>query len=163
MALGLWARERARLMAVSVDHTAILEGLQSGESQNAVARRLGCSVGTVNRVAKLNGLECHSIVKMPPSQEAVIAISAAAADYCLERRLDLLNKVFAKAEAMIDTATTPHKLQALAIAIGILTDKRRLEDGEVTSRTEIHGDDVRERLTSRLDELAARRRAAGAA
>jgi hypothetical protein len=46
----------------------------------------------------------------------------------------------------------------LVIALGILIDKRRLEDGEATSRTEIHGDVVKERLTSRLDELAARRR-----
>lgn len=142
-----------------VDHGAILEGLKGGESQNAVARRLGCSVGSVNRVAKLNGLECHSV----KNQAAEAAVSAALADYSIERRMALLNKVFAKAEALIDTATTPHKLQALAIALGILIDKRRLEDGEATSRAEIYGDDVRERLTSRLDELTRRRREKGAA
>jgi hypothetical protein len=138
---------------MAVNHLAIIDGLKSGESQNAVARRLGCSVGTVNRVAKLNGLECHSVQKMPLPPEA----ARAAADYCLERRLALLNKVFDKAEELIDVATTPNKLQALCISLGILIDKRRLEDGEVTARTEVNGGDARERIARRLDELAARR------
>lgn len=144
---------------MAVDHSAIIEALQAGESQKAVARRLGCGAATVNRVAKRNGLEPSTTTKMALSAAA----SAAASDYCLERRLALLNKVFAKAEELIDTATTPHRLQALAIAIGILTDKRRLEDGEVTARTEVNGGEARERIASRLDELAARRRAEGAA
>lgn len=144
---------------MAVDHSAIIEALQAGESQKAVARRLGCGAATVNRVAKRNGLEPSTTTKMALSAAA----SAAASDYCLERRLALLNKVFAKAEELIDTATTPHKLQALAIAIGILTDKRRLEDGEVTARTEVNGGEARERIASRLDELAARRRTEGAA
>lgn len=142
-----------------VDQAAVIEALKEGESQNGVARRLGCSAGSVNRIAKLNGLECHS----RKNQEAEAEVSAALADYSIERRMALLNKVFAKAEAMVETATTPHKLQALCIAMGILIDKRRLEDGEATSRTEINGDAVRERLASRLDELASRRRPAGAA
>jgi IS30 family transposase len=144
---------------MSVDHSAIVAALKAGESQNAVARRLGCGPATVNRVAKRNGLECHS----PKNQAAEAEITAALADYSIERRLALLNKVFAKAEELIDTATTPHKLQALAIAIGILTDKRRLEDGEVTARTEVSGGDARERIASRLDELASRRRTTDAA
>jgi transcriptional regulator with XRE-family HTH domain len=146
-------------MAVSVDHAAIIEALKAGESQNAVARRLGCSVGTVNRVAKLNGLECHSA----KNQAAEAVVSAALADYSLERRMALLNKVFAQAESMVETAITPHKLQALCISLGILIDKRRLEDGEVTARTEVNGGDARERIARRLDELAARRSAKGAA
>ena len=144
---------------MSVDHSAIVEALKSGESQNATARRLGCSVGTVNRIAKLNSLEPYSGQKPPVPNEVV----QAAADYCLERRILLLNKMFTKAEELIEQATTPHKLQALAIAMGILTDKRRLEDGEVTARTEVSGGDARERIASKLDELAARRRTTDAA
>lgn len=142
-----------------VDHEAIVEALRAGESQKAVARRLGCSPGTVNRIAKLNRIEPGSVEKSP----ALLAAEQAAADYSLERRMALLNKVFAQAEQMIETATTPHKLQALAIALGILIDKRRLEDGEVTARTEVNGGDARERIARRLDELAARRREKGAA
>lgn len=139
---------------MAVDHAAIIEGLKAGESQNAVARRLGCSVGSVNRVAKLNGLECHSA----KNRAAESVVSTALADYSLERRMALLNRVFDQAERMIETATTPHKLQALAIALGILIDKRRLEDGEATARTEVNGGGARERLARSLDELAARRR-----
>jgi transcriptional regulator with XRE-family HTH domain len=141
---------------MSVDHAAIIEALQAGEAQKAIARRLGCSPGTVNRLAKLNGLEPGSA----KNQAAAAVVDNLLADYTLERRMALLNKVFDQAEAMIPTATTPHKLQALAIAIGILIDKRRLEDGEVTARTEVNSGSAREQLTRRLDELAARRAAA---
>lgn len=142
----------------TVDHAAILDALQTGESQNAVARRFGCSPATVNKVAKANGLngqtEWHSPAKRPLPPEA----EAAAADYCLERRMRLLNRVFDRAEELIETATTPNKLQALATAVAILIDKRRLEDGDVTARTEVNGGGARERLARSLDELASRRR-----
>lgn len=140
---------------MAVDHAAVLAALKQGESQNAVARRLGYSPSTVNHIARSNGIRSHSEKKVSP-EEAETA--AALADYCLERRVALLNKVFDQAEQMVPTATTPHKLQALAIAIGILIDKRRLEDGEATGRVEVSGDDARERLAARLDDLAARRR-----
>lgn len=153
---------------MAVDHAAVIEGLKAGESQNAVARRLGCSVGSVNRIAKLNAIppvEHPPQPKTPPLPPPPLPAEVAqiASDYALEQRIALLNKVFAKAESMIDTATTPHKLQAMAIAVGILIDKRRLEDGEVTARTEVSGGDARERLARSLDELAARRRASDAA
>jgi hypothetical protein len=41
--------------------------------------------------------------------------------------------------------------------MGILIDKRRLEDGDVTARTEVNSGSAREQLTRRLDDLAARR------
>ena len=133
---------------MSVDHSAILEALKSGESQNAVARRLGCSVGSVNRVAKLNGLEYSA-----PKHAA-----EARRDYAFVERVALLNKLFDKLSEMADGPLTPNGLQALTIAMGILTDKRRLEDGDVTARTEVTGGDARERIASKLDELATRRR-----
>jgi hypothetical protein len=150
----------------TVDESAVLAALQAGESQNSVARRLGYGVATVNRIAKRNGVKCIPHPKTVRSPEEIAAIAAAhvaLVTYDLERRIALLDKVFNKAEQMLDTVTTPHKLQALCVSLGILIDKRRLEDGEVTSRTEINGDAIRERLASRLDELAARRRSTGAA
>lgn len=143
------------------DHDAILEALRTGESQKSVARRLGYGVATVNRVAKRNGVipvPQPKTIRSPEEIQAIAEAHAAIVTYNLERRIALLDKVFTKAEAMIDTATTPHKLQALAIAIGILTDKRRLEDGEVTARTEVNSGGARERLARSLDELAIRRR-----
>lgn len=151
-------------MRPTVDHAAILEALAAGESQQSIARRLGCGVATVNRTAKRNAVPFRSVpIQKTPAREAAAAVEQAAASYCLERRIALLDKVFDKAAEMIDTATTPHKLQALAIAVGILIDKRRLEDGEVTARTEVASGSARDRLAHKLDELAARRREAGAA
>jgi len=138
---------------MSVDHSAILEALQSGESQNSVARRLGCGPATVNRIAKRNGLEYTA-----PKHAA-----EARRDYAFAERIQLVNKLFDKLSEMVEGPLTPNGLQALSISFGILTDKRRLEDGDVTARTEVTGGDARERIASKLDELATRRRATDAA
>lgn len=135
------------------DHAAIIEALKAGETQNAVARKLGCSPGTVNRVAQLNGLEYSR-----PKHAAEVR-----RDYCQAERLRLLNRLFDKVGELLEGPLTPNGLQALTISAGILTDKRRLEDGEATSRTEVHGDEARELVASRLDELASRRRTSDAA
>lgn len=140
-------------MAVAVDHAAILEALQTGESQNAVAKRFGCGPATVNRIAKRNGLEYSAPKKAAEARR----------DYAATERLSLLNKLFDKVREMVDGPLTPNGLQALTISMGILTDKRRLEDGEVTARMEVNGGDARERIARRLDELAARRAEKGAA
>jgi len=138
---------------MTVDHAAILKALRDGESQNAVARRMKCSPSTVNSVAKANGLEYSSPKKAVQARK----------DYAAAERLDLLNQAFAKAEEMLPTLTTAGWLQSWTIAIGILIDKRRLEDGEATQRMEVHGDGARARIARRLDELAARRAAKGVA
>lgn len=138
---------------MTVDHEAILEALRDGASQNAVARRLKCSPSTVNRVAKANGLEYSA-----PKNTAECR-----RDYAQAERIELLNKGFAKAEEMLPTLKTAGWLQSWTIALGILIDKRRLEDGEATQRMEVHGDGARDRIARRLDELAARRAAKGVA
>jgi hypothetical protein len=131
-----------------VDHEAILEALKAGESQNGVARRLGCSPGTVNKVARLNGLEYSR-----PKHAA-----EARRDYSAAERLELLNQGFEKARELLPSIKSPQWLQAWSISMGILIDKRRLEDGDVTARTEVNGGGARERLARSLDELASRRR-----
>jgi hypothetical protein len=80
-------------------------------------------------------------------------------------RLDFLNRLFTKAETMLSDCRTPRQLQTLVTATAILIDKRRLEDGEATGRMEVSnpGEEARERIARRIDELAARRREKGAA
>lgn len=131
-----------------VDQAAVVEALQAGESQNAVARRLGCSAGSVNRIAKLNGLEYSS-----PKHAAECR-----RDYAAAERLELLNQGFDKARELLPAIKSPQWLQAWSISMGILIDKRRLEDGEATARTEVSSDGARDRVARRIDELAARRR-----
>jgi Trp operon repressor len=127
----------------------IVEALRAGKSQNQVAREFGRGVATINRLALGTDLEYSR-----PTNAAIALV-----DYCQARRLELLNRLFDKAGEMVDTIATPHELQQLATATAILIDKRRLEDGEATSRSEVSNDSghTRARLTSRLDELAARR------
>jgi hypothetical protein len=81
-------------------------------------------------------------------------------DYNLERRQALLNAAFAKAEELLENVDRPSQLMQWAIALGTLTDKRRLEDGEATSRSEVTNvDDPRARIAGKLVELAERRAA----
>jgi hypothetical protein len=130
----------------------IAEALRSGMSQNAVARAMGRGPATVNRIAAECGLEYSA------PKNARVGLE----DFCIERRQRLLNAAFAKAEELLEGVDRPSQLMQWSIAFGTL--KRRLEDGDVTSRTEVSSsDDTRTRLASRLDELATRRAAKDAA
>lgn len=128
----------------------IIEALKAGGSIHGVAKTCGRAKGTVSAIAHSAGIERSA------PEKAV----AARVDYCAAERLVLLNEGFAKAREILETVRTPNGLQSWTIAVGILTDKRRLEDGDATSRSEVIGvSDTRSRLASRLDELAARRAA----
>lgn len=138
------------MSAVTADERErITEALRGGMSQNQAARRFGRSVGTVNALARECGVEYSK-----PKNAAIALV-----DYCQANRLHLLNRFFDKAAEILEHVGTPQELQQLSIALAVLTDKRRLEDGEATSRSEVTDsrDDARARLNGRLDELAARR------
>jgi hypothetical protein len=133
---------------------AILAALQTGESQNSVAKRLAVGVATVNRMAQANGLEYSAPKKA----------NAARRDYAQAERLALLNRAFDKASELMLGIEKPAQLMNWAIAFGILTDKRRLEDGQSTGRQEVvNVDSARDKLAGRIDELASRRRTKEAA
>jgi enoyl-CoA hydratase/carnithine racemase len=115
---------------------------------------LGISPGSVNRIAKLNGLEYSAVPK--PANEA-------RRDYAQAERLKLVNEFFDKTRALLPEVDEPQKLQHLATTLAILIDKRRLEDGEATSRAEVNSTDARDRIAGRITELTTRRRAEGVA
>lgn len=126
----------------------ILRALREGKSQNAVAREFGRAPVTVCRIAKKAGLSYS-----PPKNA-----NEARHDYAQAERLKFLNAIFDKATELLANVTQPDDLRSIAITAGILIDKRRLEDGEATTVTESRNSDItRERLASRVDELAARR------
>lgn len=132
----------------------IVSALRSGMPQNQAAKRFGVGVATVNRIAHSENLEYSA------PQNANLA----RVDYAQANRLQLLNAGFDKAQEMLDQIRDPHQLQQWSVAIAVLIDKRRLEDGEATSRSEVsNADDARSRLASRLDDLAQRRAAKQAA
>lgn len=135
----------------------IVRMVQEGKSYIQIAQEIGRATQTVANVVKRRG-----ILPFRPPPEAA---HAARSDYAKERRIDLLNKAFAKAEEILDNYVyTPIQLQQWASAFGILVEKRRLEDGDATERSEvIDTSQAREQLRSKLTRLAQRRGAAGVA
>lgn len=129
--------------------------LREGASVRAVAGEIGRSIGTVSGVAREAGIDLNV--------QATKKAAEARKDWAQAERLALVNRLFDKAEGMLGKCSTPRQLQQLTVAVATMIDKRRLEDGEATSRAEVSTDDVRDRISRRLDELAARRTAKGAA
>lgn len=130
----------------------IITVLQSGQSLTATAKQFTRSKGTIFNIAQQAGISLE--------RSATNKASAARKDYNQANRLLLINEFFDKAHEMLHgIELNPLGLQQMATALAILVDKRRLEDGEATSRSEVHDDSNRARLSGRLDELAARRTA----
>ena len=154
----------------AVDRAAALmadEGLSQNRACAAVGEDLGVSGRTIGLWAADLGIRLGQVSQeTAKSRAAQVAREALAAqrDYVQVERLALLNEGFEKARALLQKITTPQELQQWSVATGTLIDKRRLEDGEATSRSEVsNGDDARARLASRLDELAQRRATKSAA
>lgn len=128
----------------------IIAMLKTGVSENKTAKHFGRGQATVSRIARDAGLD--------PRVTAATIANATLHDYGIIRRVALINEFFTMTRAMLPTVESPKQLQELSVALAILIDKRRLEDGESTSRSEIHDyDSARTTLAHRLDELAARR------
>lgn len=105
--------------------------LLEGRSQGAVAKEVGVSHTTVNNFAKEKSIK--------PSRVAPRAAIEAKKQYDLTGRLELSNELFDRIRALIaDPGTRARDIKDLALAYGICTDKRRLEEGESTSRSEQH-------------------------
>lgn len=103
--------------------------LKSGMSQNKVAKEVGVAPSTVQRLAKKRGLES--------SRVAPQAAIDARVQYDLAGRLALSNQLFdVIRDQLANPAISPKDVKDLALAFGITTDKRRLEEGESTSRSE---------------------------
>jgi len=82
-------------------------------------------------------------------------------DYDGPRRRRLLNKCLYKAENLVDEVGTPREMQQITTAISMLIDRKRLEDGEVTSREEVvNVIELREKLLARIEAISERDRMA---
>jgi hypothetical protein len=139
---------------LSVDEReAIADALRAGKSQNAVAKQFGRGVATINRIAVEYGLEYSA-----PKHAA-----EARQTFSQDRRLKLIDDMVDTLYGLMVDVKKAHDFQALVTSAAILIDKRRLEDGEATSRSEVSTDDSRNRVARRVDELAARRRTEGVA
>lgn len=130
-----------------------MDGVAAGRSVRAMAREHGVNPGTVSRMCQAAGIDVRAI----QTERA----TAARRDYVQAERLEALNEAFDVVRARLPMVVDAHDVRHLVMALAVLIDKRRLEDGEVTDRTETNVNDAsaRERIAGRIDELAARRRA----
>lgn len=107
----------------------IEDALLDGASQGSVQRKFHRGAGTVNRIAHEIGLEW--------SDSKTSAATEARRRYCKEGRLDLIEELFEKVRELLPKIEKAHELKELSTSFGILTDKALLEEGRVTSRSEI--------------------------
>ena len=113
-----------------VERAAIIEALKSGKAQTATAKEFGRSKDTVHTIAVRAGIDAErSATKKATEAHRVYAVS---------RRLELNNELFRLIERQLSRDDlTPKDLRDLAVAYGIATDKRRLEEGMNTGQTMI--------------------------
>ncbi len=130
------------------ERAAILADLRTGKSIGYVAKKYGRGQTTVWHIADDEGILNH-----PPPKSAI----AANRDYAKGARLALLNQGFTQAEEMLPDLTTPLELKNWTIAVAVLCDKRRLEEGLSTERLDVaDAGQIHDRLLAKLEDLASR-------
>lgn len=125
----------------------VLEALRNGDSKYAIAERFAISRATVYNLAKEEGI----------GEGFTPDLIKGALDYNEQRQREILNAAFERCNELLPAADTPQKMRELMTAIAIGVDKRRLIDGEATSRSEVNTGAARELLASRIAALNARR------
>jgi hypothetical protein len=130
----------------------VLESLLAGNSMMRVGRLYGIDTMTVSRIAQENNLDTVALASTRRHE--------ARRDYSQIERLRVINLAFERIEDMLDDdALTARDLKDLTIAMGISIDKRRLEDGQATERTEISDlTGARNAVRNKLLEIAERRK-----
>lgn len=110
----------------------IIDAIKGGKSIHAVAKEFRRSKQTIGKIARQAGLDADTT--------STQAASTARVRYAEAERLELINKGFDKVaqvlEAIEGDPDHAKPLREVVTALGILIDKRRLEDGEATERAE---------------------------
>ena len=128
-------------------------GLSLTKASEQIAAEYGVTSGTVRRWVDKSGLK---VVRKRTNFE----------DFNAERRAKAGNRLAAVIEGRLgqlemDLALgirlESRDIRELAVAFGIATDKRRLEDGLSTDRIETEEVPAREIIADKIDELADRR------
>jgi hypothetical protein len=130
--------------------------VDDGRSMTATAKAMKRSVAMIRAFADAEGIDTVA--------NALKRRTTAARAYAQTERLNTLNEAFEKVrEAVerirVDEVSQPRDIQSLMVALGILIDKRRLEEGEATTRTESVTKDLSRKIEATVDELAKRRTA----
>ena len=105
--------------------------LEAGTSHRQAAAAVGRSHQIATNVAAEHHIDTGDIIQVKAAH--------AERDYCKARRIELGNVLFdciLEMAPVIVAGGSAVQMQALSTAFGILTDKRRLEDGDATQRSE---------------------------
>lgn len=129
----------------SAERKKIVALLGQDKTPYAVAKETGRSRPTVCKIAREEGFELNV--------RATKKAAEARRDYALAARLELLNEGFDKAREILPEIKDPGDLQRWFVAVATGIDKRRLEDGEATSRDESHRYDHSAELEDYFREL----------
>ena len=133
------------------ERTAIIAALRAGGSVCGVARESGRNKSTISRIAAAEGIDTQRC--------ATEKATAARLDFDQAGRLALINELVSAARTMLPGIRKPIELQQLSTAVAIMIDKRRLEDGEATNRTETYdAAAVDEEINARITAITSRRR-----
>ena len=135
------------------EREAIVEALRRGESIHSVAKECGRSKATVHGIASDEGIQAE--------RSGTKKSTEAHKTFAKARRQEVSDLLFEKLCQMAAACEKEHGLRELATVFGILTDKRRLEEGEATERWELLGEN--DPRLERLRDLLADRRGEGAA
>lgn len=133
-----------------IERRKIIRYLEQDNSQGWIARKIGRSKQTISRIARDAGFDSD----VSSTEKA----TRASRDYDLAARLEIVNEGFDKARYLLEGISDPRELQSWTVAIGTLIDKRRLEDGQATDRTERVDPERRKRIHGAMDELEYYRR-----
>lgn len=106
--------------------------LRKGMSQHGVAREVNRSPKTINHIARK--------LDIPPVPVSNANAVEAMAHFSAENRKRVIAKLASKIEQAVDVCDSPQGLQSLALALAIVVDKARLEDGLMPGRMGPNGE-----------------------
>ncbi len=140
-----------RQAAAAAAAALVAEGLSLTKASDQVAADVGVTGRTVRKWIVKAG------IKLPKNQ------SQGFKDFNEQRRAEVGNRMVAILERRLSQLEesgeiSGRELKDLTVAFGVLTDKRRLEDGLATDRTETSEVPAREIIADKIDELAERRK-----
>lgn len=127
------ASPQRQLEAIERARSLMAEGASLRSAAAIAGAEFGVSESTIRLWAKHLGTPLTAAPQVAAKTEAA---RGALQVYTLERRRALLAKFFQKIEGLLDGAQVTSEVKDLAVTVGILIDKARLEEGDATVRTE---------------------------
>lgn len=106
------------------EEKSIIKAIKAGKKRNEIAKQFKRSAGSISRIAKKHDMNFdRSITKKATEAKQY---------YSKQDRMNLLKKGFEKAAEMLQNAKGFRDIKDWSMAVAVLIDKQRLEEGEPT-------------------------------